>query len=322
MPDQPLFDFMKEDENDIHEIMNREKDMDGNMLSVEDRLILGGVFLLQETSMTTLRLFLSQSQVNLYMESPSLVEKNKWQSLMDRGWLMIGYHKDRRCCTDKMDFHLLKEIANASYFSGVLTRAEKALSEIDYVSYLRDFRSALYFSLGVMGVLRHDEEVFDRLEEIWKKKRITYYYIEENKDFRNDVLRFLAWHPEFIAELPSYSHEFQMTVFPECLWEGMMNAAPLLDWRKLSQYTPLTKEQRWTFMTAAFMEADYEMLEQLAQTDETNTRVLYEAYLNTLHGDWKLADARFTRFFNSTDMMRYPQNAFTEMGGFFALLMK
>ena len=320
MPDQPLFDFMKEDENDIHETMNREEDMDGNMLSVEDRLILGGVFLLQETSMTTLRLFLSQSQVNLYMESPSLVEKNKWQSLMERGWLMIGYHKDRRCCTNKMDFHLLKEIANASYFSGVLTRAEKALSEIDYVSYLRDFRSALYFSLGVMGVLRHDEEVFDRLEEIWKKKRITYYYIEENKDFRNDVLRFLAWHPEFIAELPSYSHDFQMTVFPECLWEGMMNAAPLLDWRKLGQYTPLAKEQRWALMTAAFIEADYEMLEQLAQTDETNTRVLYEAYLNTLHGDWKLADARFTRFFNSTDMMRYPQNAFTEMGGFFALL--
>ncbi|MBR5839250.1 MAG: hypothetical protein IKZ84_11970, partial [Victivallales bacterium] len=90
---------MKEEENDIQESLNREKEMDGNMLSVEDKLILGGVFLLNETSMTTLRLFLSQCRVNQYFKSPNLIEKGQLKSLMDRGWLTIGYyHSDRRCC--------------------------------------------------------------------------------------------------------------------------------------------------------------------------------------------------------------------------------
>ena len=320
MSKQPLFDFMKEDENDIQENMDHEENMDGNMLSVEDRLILGGVFLLQETSMTTLRLFLSQCQVNLYLKSPNLVEKNEWKSLMDRGWLTIGYHTDRRCCTNKIDIHLLEEIANVSYFSGVLRQAEKMLVGIDYASYLWDYRSGLLFSLGVMGILRHDESILDRLDEIRQKKRVVYYYDNEEKDFRNKVFRFLALYSDFTKELPSYSHDFQMTIFPECLLGSMMDAMPLLDWRKYCQFGPLAKEQRWALMTAAFVETDYEMLEQLAKTGDMDTCVLYEAYFNTLHGDWKQADARFTRFFNSTDMMRYSKNPFTVMGGFFALL--
>ena len=39
---------MSEEENDIKE------NMDSNMLSVEEKLILGGIFLLKETSTTTL----------------------------------------------------------------------------------------------------------------------------------------------------------------------------------------------------------------------------------------------------------------------------
>ena len=108
MPKQPLFDFMKEDEEDIQESLNHEEEMDGNMLSVEDKLILGGIFLLNEASMTTLRLFLSQSRVNQYFKSPNLIEKGQLKSLTDRGWLTIGYyHTDRRCCTDKVDFALV-----------------------------------------------------------------------------------------------------------------------------------------------------------------------------------------------------------------------
>ena len=321
MPNQPLFDFIKEDENDIQECLNREEEVDGNMLSVEDKLILGGVFLLNETSMATLRLFLSQCRVNQYLKSPNLIEKGQLKSLMDRGWLTIGYyHSDRRCCSNKVDFSLLKEIANADYFSGVLERAEKLLPDIGYASYLEDFRSALLFSLGVMGVLRHDETVFDRLEEVRQKKRAYYYSDDTEKGFRNRGIRFLASFPDFALELPSYSLDFQKEAFPECLLRCMKHAVPLLDWRKYCQYSPLEKEQRWVLMTAAFVEADYEMLEQLAQTDDADTPVLYEAYLNTLHGEWKLADARFTRFFNSTDMMRHPNKAFTVMGGFFALL--
>ena len=313
---------MKEDENDIQESLNREEELDGNMLSVEDKLILGGVFLLNETSMTTLRLFLSQCKVNQYFKSSHLVEKGQLKSLMDRGWLTIGYyHSDRRCCTDKVDFALLKEIANADYFSSVLEMAEKLLSDIDYVSYLRDFRKPLLVSLGVMGILRHDETVFDRLEAIRVKKRAYSYYSDDmEKDFIIRGISFLASFPDFALELPSFSHDFQKKVFPECLLMGVMHALPLPDWRKYCQFSPLEKEQRWVLMTAAFVEADYDMLEQLAQTDDADTRVLYEAFFNTLHGDWKQADARFTRFFNSTDMMCYPKKAFTIMGGFFALL--
>ena len=100
MPNQPLFDFMKEDENEIRESLNREENMDGNMLSVEDKLILGGFFLLKETSMTALRLFLSQCRVHKSLKSPNLVEKRQLKSLMNRVWLTIGYHTYRHCCSD------------------------------------------------------------------------------------------------------------------------------------------------------------------------------------------------------------------------------
>ena len=317
MPNQPLFDFMQEDENEIQQNMNREEEADGNTLSLEEKLILGGVFLLNETSMATLRLFLSQCNVKYSNQ----IDKSKLRSLWNRGWLAIGYHSDRRCCSDKVDFSLLKEIANADYFDSILEKAEKFLSDIDSSSYLWEYRSSLLFSLGVMGVLRHDEAVLDHLEEIRQKKRTYYYYSDVSENyFRNRVFRFLGAHLEFAMELPSYSLDFQKKVFPDCLLGGMITASPLLDWRKYCQFSPLEKDQRWALMTAAFVEADFKILEQLAQTDDADTTVLYEAYFNTLHGDWKLADARFTRFFNSTGMMRHPKNAFTEMGGFFALL--
>lgn len=301
---------MKEDEQDLKE------GMDGNMLSKEEKLILGGIFLLNETSTTTLRMFLSYCDV----KSANQIDKGRLKSLTNRGWLTIGYHSDRRCCSDKVDIPFLKKLANASYFSDVLEKAEKLLPNIETIYDLREFRRYLLFTLGVMGVLRHDEAVLDRLEAIRVQKRMYYYYLDDEKDFRNKIFRFLGAHPDFALELPSYSLDFQKAMFPECLWGCMMGATPLQDWRKYCQFTPFAKEQRWILMTMAFVEADFKMLEQLAQTDDADTRVLYEAYLNTLHGDWKLADARFTRFFNSTNMMHYPQNAFTRMGGFFALL--
>ena len=273
------------------------------MLTNEEKIILGAIFMLREASMTTLRFFLS-GKVPI---SFGTVSAQQLQSLQKHGWLEEGTRKERYRCTPKVNVQFLKEIANATYFENVLTRAEGMLSaHTNYPEMPTYWGSYVGFAVNVMGILRHDEEVGERLEAIRKKRSGNYnygYVFYNNEDFRPYVYRFLASDPTFALDMPSYSLEFQLAMLPEFINSSMTYAELLPDWRQYCLLTDLSRENRWLLMTASFLEVDVKTLEQLAQTDEPNARILFEAYTNTLRGDWKTADARFTRFFNATGIM-------------------
>ncbi|MBQ9368874.1 MAG: DEAD/DEAH box helicase [Victivallales bacterium] len=103
-----------------------------------------------------------------------------------------------------------------------------------------------------------------------------------------------------MMEMPKH---IQLQQLP--LWINYLvsHSLPLPDWRVLVKEGKLSDEQRRCFMALAFMEGDREALGKLKDDGKENS-LLYEAYLNMLEGDWKTADARFTKFVNSTDLLK------------------
>ena len=293
-------------------------------LSEREKIIIGLVFLLNKTYEETLRWFINKIAGGVGQNELRIILKK----LIKERWLISPYG-NLYMCSYKVTCEFLSELLRLEKFLVFLDNCFKEVTEGGrtkgyYVTYsIADVE----LRLGTYWLLAHRFDLAEKLAEktvdyyrrnkwlysSYPKETIKEYYIRD----MFAVMFTLDGADKVMLGMPKH---IQLQQLPLWINYSIFYSRPLLEWRQLSKEGNLSEEQRRSFMALAFIEGDREAIGGFAQGGDKETIMLFEAYLNMLQGDWKTADARFTKFVNSMDLLKSSDGSFCDVVLSFSLI--
>ncbi len=285
-------------------------------LTEEEKVIIGGLFLLKATCISSLLEFFDKI---VYEGKPWGLRKDfkaTLKKLVCDKWLYSSYGSNY-VCDDKVNCEFIQEeLMKSASFMALLEKCTNFVLSGNCEK-LRVFSNQYYSAsfgveenIGVCWLLAHRfeeaDKIADEMAKASKKSRWYFSGVEkmETREYHLGQMFATVFKlgkaDKAMLEMPRH---IQLQQLPSWINYLVSHSLPLPNWRSLVKEDKLSDEQRRCFMALAFMEGDREVLGEL-KDDSKETCLLYEAYLNMLQGDWKTADARFTKFINSTDLLR------------------
>ncbi len=281
-------------------------------LTEKEKYLIGTVFLLKNPNAPTLQTVFNIIVNGIYGGVGQEELRKTLKMLTKENWLFSPYGS-YYMCSWKVTCELLSELSSSERFLAILDKCfndviegkHKELYNVHYSNIDVELR------LGMFWLLSHRFDQVDKLAD--KQVKVPrffsgYFSGKEEMNTREYHVRTM-FAPLFsldgaekvMLDMPTH---IQLQQLPMWINYCISHSVQLPDWRSLSKEGKLSDELRKSFMTLAFMEGNREALGSFAQGGDKVTNMLYEAYLNMLQGDWKTADARFTKFVNSTDLLR------------------